>query len=278
MSPLAPLRTAPIIRATTDESGPAQLTTAVSTRITAHWSTVPMTEPKIPRFQDSAPARRSPPPLAHVTSILETVSPGWIEAVPRTSAGLDLGNALAVTVRVGVWTGGNRRRTAGAYPTRPSPSTSPPYRRVALASTEGMPGRVVGQSSLAAGILESWNLALHPDRFPRPPGGLVDWQGDPRSGLRCRRGVGQQTREYGTWADWLGVPRHTFSRVRRHHRLGRDYRETFQVFRPGFDLAAEREARAAAGQPERSVRRICIRMPARALPLSRNWESGWGCR
>ncbi|RBL83052.1 haloacid dehalogenase, partial [Streptomyces cavourensis] len=31
---------------------------------------------------------------------------------------------------------------------------------------------------------------------------------------------------------------------------GRDYRETFQVFRPGFDLYAEREARAAAGQPE----------------------------
>lgn len=27
-------------------------------------------------------------------------------------------------------------------------------------------------------------------------------------------------------------------------------RETFQVFRPGFDLAVERERRAAAGQPE----------------------------
>ncbi|MBR7674562.1 HAD family hydrolase [Streptomyces daliensis] len=60
-----------------------------------------------------------------------------------------------------------------------------------------------------------------------------------------------ETREYGTWADWLGVPRHTF------HAMfgaviaqGRDYRETFQEFRPGFDLYAEREARAAAGQPE----------------------------
>jgi HAD superfamily hydrolase (TIGR01549 family) len=31
---------------------------------------------------------------------------------------------------------------------------------------------------------------------------------------------------------------------------GRDYRETFQVFRPGFDLTEERELRAAAGQPE----------------------------
>ncbi len=60
-----------------------------------------------------------------------------------------------------------------------------------------------------------------------------------------------ESREYGTWADWLGVPRHTFSAV-----FGAviaralDYRETFQVFRPGFDLPAERERRAAAGQPE----------------------------
>jgi HAD superfamily hydrolase (TIGR01549 family) len=60
-----------------------------------------------------------------------------------------------------------------------------------------------------------------------------------------------ETREYGTWADWLGVPRHTF------HAMfgaviaqGRDYRETFQEFRPGFDLCEEREKRAAAGQPE----------------------------
>ncbi|MGP4083893.1 HAD family hydrolase [Streptomyces sp. KR55] len=60
-----------------------------------------------------------------------------------------------------------------------------------------------------------------------------------------------ETREYGTWADWLGVPRHTF------HAMfgaviaqGRDYRETFQEFQPGFDLYDEREKRAAAGQPE----------------------------
>ncbi|MER8083861.1 HAD family hydrolase [Streptomyces sp. NPDC094048] len=60
-----------------------------------------------------------------------------------------------------------------------------------------------------------------------------------------------ETREYGTWADWLGVPRHTF------HAMfgaiiaqGRDYRDVFQEFRPGFDLYEEREKRAAAGQPE----------------------------
>ncbi|MGH3963897.1 MAG: HAD family hydrolase [Pseudonocardiaceae bacterium] len=60
-----------------------------------------------------------------------------------------------------------------------------------------------------------------------------------------------ETREYGTWADWLGVPRHTFSAVfGAVIARGGDYRETFQYFRPGFDLATERERRTAAGQPE----------------------------
>ncbi|GAA4207710.1 hypothetical protein GCM10022252_71720 [Streptosporangium oxazolinicum] len=60
-----------------------------------------------------------------------------------------------------------------------------------------------------------------------------------------------ESREYGTWADWLNVPRHTFSAVfGATIARGLDYRETFQVFRPGFDLYEEREKRAAAGQPE----------------------------
>lgn len=60
-----------------------------------------------------------------------------------------------------------------------------------------------------------------------------------------------ETREYHAWADWLGVPRHTFSSVfGAVIARGQDYRETFQVFRSGFDLAAEREKRAAAGNPE----------------------------
>jgi HAD superfamily hydrolase (TIGR01549 family) len=60
-----------------------------------------------------------------------------------------------------------------------------------------------------------------------------------------------EAREYGTWADWLGVPRHTFSAVfGAVIARGLDYRETFQVFRPGFDLTEEREKRAAAGNPE----------------------------
>src|SRR5918992_3183571 len=60
-----------------------------------------------------------------------------------------------------------------------------------------------------------------------------------------------ESREYGTWADWLGVPRHTFSAVfGAVIARGMDYRETFQVFAPGFDLDKARAERAAAGQPE----------------------------
>jgi len=60
-----------------------------------------------------------------------------------------------------------------------------------------------------------------------------------------------ETREYGTWADWLGVPRHTFSAVfGAVIARGLDYRETFQVFRPGFDLDEERHKRAMSGRPE----------------------------
>lgn len=60
-----------------------------------------------------------------------------------------------------------------------------------------------------------------------------------------------ETREYGTWADWLGVPRHTFSAMfGAVIARGLDYRETFQIFRPGFDLDKERQRRVEAGQPE----------------------------
>lgn len=60
-----------------------------------------------------------------------------------------------------------------------------------------------------------------------------------------------ETQEYGTWADWIGVPRHTFSAVfGAVIACGGDYRDTFQLFRPGFDLAVERERRASAGEPE----------------------------
>jgi hypothetical protein len=43
-----------------------------------------------------------------------------------------------------------------------------------------------------------------------------------------------ETTEYGTWADWLGVPRHTFSAMfGAVIARGDDCRQTFQQFRPG---------------------------------------------
>jgi HAD superfamily hydrolase (TIGR01549 family) len=60
-----------------------------------------------------------------------------------------------------------------------------------------------------------------------------------------------ESREYGTWADWLGVPRHTFSSVfGAVIARGGDYREVFRYFRPGFDLAKERQARLDTGMGE----------------------------
>lgn len=59
------------------------------------------------------------------------------------------------------------------------------------------------------------------------------------------------TREYAAWADWLGVPRHTFSAVLGAVTAqGRDNAETFQYFRPGFNLAAERQRREDSGVGE----------------------------
>ncbi|MFL6115117.1 MAG: HAD family hydrolase, partial [Catenulispora sp.] len=60
-----------------------------------------------------------------------------------------------------------------------------------------------------------------------------------------------ETIEYHNWADWLGVPRHTFSAVfGAVVAAGRPHLDAFEYFRPGFDLAAERRARTEAGRPE----------------------------
>src|SRR6266568_799678 len=59
------------------------------------------------------------------------------------------------------------------------------------------------------------------------------------------------SRVWGAWADWVGVPRHTFSTVLGAvTAAGRDNAETFQYFRPGFDLARERQLREDAGRGE----------------------------
>ncbi|QFZ23163.1 HAD family hydrolase [Saccharothrix syringae] len=60
------------------------------------------------------------------------------------------------------------------------------------------------------------------------------------------------SREWGAWADWIGVSRHTFSTVLGAvTAAGRDNAETFQYFRPGFDVAHERRLREEAGVGER---------------------------
>jgi FMN phosphatase YigB (HAD superfamily) len=60
-----------------------------------------------------------------------------------------------------------------------------------------------------------------------------------------------ETVEYHGWADWLGVPRHTFSAVFGGVVVaGRNHLEAFEYFKPGFDLEYERRARAEAGRPE----------------------------
>jgi HAD superfamily hydrolase (TIGR01549 family) len=60
-----------------------------------------------------------------------------------------------------------------------------------------------------------------------------------------------ETREYHAWADWLGIPRHTFSAMfGAVIARGEDYRDVFKYFRPDFDLETERQARIDAGLGE----------------------------
>lgn len=57
--------------------------------------------------------------------------------------------------------------------------------------------------------------------------------------------------EWGTWADWLGVPRHTFSAVMGGLRASGREESVFEALVPGIDVAAERLRRQAAGCGER---------------------------
>jgi HAD superfamily hydrolase (TIGR01509 family) len=57
-----------------------------------------------------------------------------------------------------------------------------------------------------------------------------------------------ETRQHGQWADWLGVPRHTFSAVfGAMVATGREFRDALRYFKPDFDLPTERRRRAEAG-------------------------------
>jgi HAD superfamily hydrolase (TIGR01549 family) len=58
-------------------------------------------------------------------------------------------------------------------------------------------------------------------------------------------------RGWASWADWLGVPRHTLSAlVGAVVAQGRDNADAIRLVRPGIDLAAEAAAREQAGQGE----------------------------
>lgn len=58
-------------------------------------------------------------------------------------------------------------------------------------------------------------------------------------------------RYWGSWADWLGVPRHTVSAlVGAAVVQGRDNADALRLVRPGFDVDTEYAAREAAGQGE----------------------------
>lgn len=59
------------------------------------------------------------------------------------------------------------------------------------------------------------------------------------------------TREFAAWADWIGVPRHTFSAVLGAVTAqGRNNADTFTYFTPDFNLNTERARREAAGHGE----------------------------
>jgi HAD superfamily hydrolase (TIGR01662 family) len=65
-----------------------------------------------------------------------------------------------------------------------------------------------------------------------------------------------ETRAWGEWADWLGVPRLTLLAVLGGViERGEDHRRAFEIVRPGIDLAAEVSRQRAAGRRYRMDRR-----------------------
>jgi FMN phosphatase YigB (HAD superfamily) len=60
-----------------------------------------------------------------------------------------------------------------------------------------------------------------------------------------------ETRQWGSWADWLGIPRLTFFAVLGGLiERGEHHRRVFELLRPGIDMARERAARAEVGHSE----------------------------
>ncbi|WP_189131063.1 HAD family hydrolase [Wenjunlia tyrosinilytica] len=60
-----------------------------------------------------------------------------------------------------------------------------------------------------------------------------------------------ETEVFGSWADWLGVPRHTFSAVFGASLTREvDHFDVFRTFKPDFDIEVEARKRAVAGVAE----------------------------
>jgi FMN phosphatase YigB (HAD superfamily) len=81
------------------------------------------------------------------------------------------------------------------------------------------------------------------------------------------------TREFGAWADWLGVPRHTFSAVLGAvTAAGLNNAETFQVLRPGFDLEAGLWVGIAGNQTIKAAGLLrVLNLPVDAIVTSGEW-------
>jgi FMN phosphatase YigB (HAD superfamily) len=71
-----------------------------------------------------------------------------------------------------------------------------------------------------------------------------------------------ESREFDTWADWLGIPRHTFSAVfGAVIARGLDYRETFRAFRPDFAKAVVMRLQSCMSAIGRTTMRVRPRRP-----------------
>ncbi|MFI5792308.1 HAD family hydrolase [Streptomyces sp. NPDC051677] len=63
--------------------------------------------------------------------------------------------------------------------------------------------------------------------------------------------ITRDDRYWGSWADWLAIPRHTLSAlVGAVVAAGRDNADALRLARPGIDVRAEYRAREAAGRGE----------------------------
>ena len=77
-----------------------------------------------------------------------------------------------------------------------------------------------------------------------------------------------ESHEYGTWADWLGVPQHTFSAVFRCRDRSRSGLPGDVPSVPaGVRPRGKRERALPPGSPNRSARRTCTQTHGRVLLL-----------